>query len=148
MVEGTAASALTRPETIGSVGAILSAIVIAAALIGIALAWMLYLRNPGLPEVLAEKLRGLYRIVAGKYYVDEIYDLIITRPLFWGSTYVLYRGVDSLVIGGIVDGTGLTFEESGEGLRKLETGNVQHYAFVYLLGVLMIAAYYIYLVMR
>lgn len=61
---------------------------------------------------------------------------------------MLHRGVDSFVIDGIVDGTGLTVEESGEGLRKVETGNVQHYAFVYLLGVLMIAAYYIYLVMR
>ncbi|HXZ88986.1 MAG TPA: NADH-quinone oxidoreductase subunit L [Candidatus Binataceae bacterium] len=148
VVEGTAARALTHPETIGAVGAILSAIAIAAALIGITLAWVLYLRNPDLPETLAERMRGLYRIVARKYYVDEIYDLIITRPLFWGSTYVLQRGVDSLVIDGIVDGTGFTVEESGEGLRKLETGNVQHYAFVYLLGVLMIAAYYIYLVMR
>ena len=149
VVEGTAATALTRPEmTGGAVGSTLSAIAVAAALIGIALAWVLYLRYPKLPELIAGSLRGLYRIVARKYYVDEIYDLIITRPLFWGSTYILQRGVDSLVIDGIVDGTGLTVEESGEGLRKLETGNVQHYALVYLLGVLMIAAYYIYLVMR
>jgi NADH:ubiquinone oxidoreductase subunit 5 (subunit L)/multisubunit Na+/H+ antiporter MnhA subunit len=53
-----------------------------------------------------------------------------------------------MIIDGIVNGTGLTVEGSGEGLRKVESGNVQHYAFVYLIGALAIAAYYAYWVMR
>ena len=39
-------------------------------------------------------------------------------------------------------------ERSGEGLRQVESGNVQHYAFGYLLGVLAIAAYYVYRTMH
>ena len=97
---------------------------------------------------MAASLRGLYRLLLDKYYIDEIYNLFIGRPLFWISQFVLFRGIDVGIIDGIVDGTGLGIEGSAEGLRRIETGNVQHYAFVYLLGVLAIAAYYVYLAMH
>jgi NADH:ubiquinone oxidoreductase subunit 5 (subunit L)/multisubunit Na+/H+ antiporter MnhA subunit len=61
---------------------------------------------------------------------------------------VLHRGVDSAIIDGLVDATALTFEEGGQGLRKAESGNVQHYAFVYLMGAVVIAAYYVYLMLH
>jgi NADH-quinone oxidoreductase subunit L len=125
-----------------------SAIAFSLALLGIAVAWLLYLYDPELPKRWAKSLRGLYRLLLRKYYIDEIYNMFIGRPLFWLSQFVLFRGVDSGLIDGIVDGTGLGVEGSGEGLRRIETGNVQHYAFVYLLGVLAIAAYYVYLAMR
>ena len=48
----------------------------------------------------------------------------------------------------MVNGTGLTVEESGESVRRAETGNLQHYAFIYLIGVVAVAAYYVYLVIR
>ena len=125
-----------------------SAIAFLLALGGIAIAWVFYLHNPGLANRWAESQRGLYRLLLGKYYIDELYNTFIGRPLFWLSQFVLFRGVDTGLIDGIVDGTGLGIEGSGEGLRRLETGNVQHYAFVYLLGVLAIAAYYVYLAMH
>jgi NADH-quinone oxidoreductase subunit L len=125
-----------------------SAIAFVLALIGITVAWVFYLGSPGLAARWAESLRGLYRLLLGKYYIDELYNVLISRPLFWLSQFVLFRGIDSELIDGIVNGTGLGVEGSGEGLRRMESGNVQHYAFVYLLGVLMIAAYYVYLVLR
>jgi NADH-quinone oxidoreductase subunit L len=125
-----------------------SAIALSLALTGIAVACLFYLYDPELPKRWADSLRALYRLLLRKYYVDEIYNMFIGRPLFWASQFVLFRGVDRGVIDGIVDGTGFGFEGSGEGLRRIETGNVQHYAFVYLLGVLAIAAYYVYLAMR
>ncbi|MBV8356764.1 MAG: NADH-quinone oxidoreductase subunit L, partial [Deltaproteobacteria bacterium] len=125
-----------------------SAIALAMALIGIAIAWVCYLQNPGLPARVAGSLRGLYRLLLDKYYIDELYNLFIGRPLFWISQFVLFRGIDTGVIDGIVDGAGLGVEGSGEGLRRLETGNVRDYAFAYLLGVLAIAAYYVYRAMH
>ena len=51
------------------------------------------------------------------------------------------------MIDGLVNGAGLTVETGGQTVApRLETGNVQHYAFVYVLGVLAIVAYYLYLV--
>ena len=139
------------PATVAGAGLsppVASAIALTVALIGIAIAWIFYLQNPGLPARLAENLRGLYRLLLGKYYIDDLYNLFISRPLFWISQFVLFRGIDAGVIDGIVDGTGLGIENSGEGLRRVETGNVQHYAFAYLLGAIAIAAYYVYLAMH
>jgi NADH-quinone oxidoreductase subunit L len=126
----------------------LSAVATASSLIGLGFAYVLYIRNPALPGLIAERVRGLYVLLLHKYYIDELYNLIVTRPLFWGSTYALQRGVDSFVIDGIVEGAGLTVATGGEITRRVETGNVQHYALAYLLGAIAIAAYYVYLVMR
>lgn len=75
--------------------------------------------------------------------MDEVYDFLISRPLFFISSVIFGRGVDSFVIDGLADGAGLTAEATGGIVRRAETGNVQHYAFVYLLGALAIAAYYL-----
>ena len=61
---------------------------------------------------------------------------------------MLFRGIYAGVIDGLVDGTGLGVEGSAEGLRRIETGNVRHYALVYFLGALAIAAYYVYLALH
>jgi NADH-quinone oxidoreductase subunit L len=127
---------------------IASTIAFALAVTGIAIAWMFYLQKPDWPGRLAENLRGFYSLLLRKYYIDELYNTLVGRPLFWISQFVLFRGIDAGIIDGIVDGTGLGVEGSGEGLRQIETGNVQHYALAYLLGVLVIAAYYIYLAVR
>jgi NADH-quinone oxidoreductase subunit L len=148
IVAGPAVGAFAHPAVVEAGSLTLSLIALAAPLIGIVLAWIFYFQNPDLPGRLAESMSAVYRLLVRKYYVDELYELIITRPLLWGSANVLNRGVDSFIIDGIVEGTGLGVESGGEGLRKAETGNVQHYAFVYLLGVLAVAAYYVYLVMR
>jgi NADH-quinone oxidoreductase subunit L len=117
---------------------------LALALSGIVIAWVFFLRNPGLADRMARGVQNLYRLLLNKYYIDQLYDFFISRPLFWLSQFVLFRGIDAGVIDGIVNGSGLGVERSGEGLRQVETGNVQHYAFAYLLGVLAIAAYYVY----
>ena len=124
----------------------LTGVSLSLAIIGIIAAWYFYLVAPGMPYLLAYQLQSAYNVLLNKYYVDELYNLIVTRPLFWVSTLVLGRVVDSFIIDGLVDGAGLTVETGGQLSRRLETGNVQQYAFVYVLGVLAIVAYYLYLV--
>jgi NADH-quinone oxidoreductase subunit L len=118
-----------------------------ATLVGFLLAYLFYIRQPELPDRIASGASALYRLLVRKYYVDELYNLVFGRFLFWSSENVLSRGVDNGLIDGIVDGTGLGVEEAGEVTRRSETGNVQVYAFVYLLGAVGIVAYYVYLVM-
>ena len=85
-------------------------------------------------------------MLLNKYYIDELYNLIVTRPLFWISDNVLNRAIDEYAIDGTAEGTGLAVQTGGQVARRAETGNVQHYAFVYLLGALGIVAYYLFLV--
>jgi len=126
----------------------LSLVALSAGVLGVVIAWILYIQNPALPGRIGESLHGAYELLWHKYYIDELYNLFVSRPLFWLSTIVLNRTIDQGVIDGAVNGTGLAVEESGEGIRRAETGNLQHYAFAYLLGVVAVAAYYVYLVLR
>ncbi len=129
-------------------GAAISLIALASTLLGILFAWLLYIRQPELPGRISDALAALYRTLLHKYYIDELYNLVVSRPLFWIAGPVLARRVDKGGIDGVVDGSALTVENSGEAVRRVETGNVQHYVLVYLFGVIAIAAYYVYLVIR
>ncbi len=128
--------------------ALLTGASLGAALLGILFAYLFYLRTPGMPERLAARLRAVHGVLLNKYYVDEFYGAVVTRPLFWVAARALNRVIDSFVIEGVVNGAGLTVATGGELARRAETGNAQQYAFVYVLGVLAIVAYYLYLVMH
>jgi NADH-quinone oxidoreductase subunit L len=117
-----------------------------AAIMGFIFAYMLYIRWPGIPFLLAWRLKSLYELLLNKYYIDEIYNFFVTRPLFWTSNNVLNRAIDTFVIDGAAEGAGLAVQTSGQVARRAETGNVQHYAFIYLLGAMGIVAYYLFLV--
>jgi NADH-quinone oxidoreductase subunit L len=49
------------------------------AIAGATLAYVFYVRMPGMPMVLSWRLRGLYELLLDKYRVDELYDAIIVR---------------------------------------------------------------------
>jgi len=114
--------------------------------IGIVLAYVFYLRLPGIPMLLAWRLKAPYDLLLHKYYIDELYNSFVTLPLFWISNYVLNRAIDTFVIDGAANGAGLAVETSSQVARRAETGNVQNYAFVYLLGAIGVVAYYVFLV--
>ncbi len=126
----------------------LSGIAFLVSLFGAGLAYVFYLRLPGIPMLLAWRLKDFYELLLNKYYIDQLYDLIITRPLFWISDNVLNRVIDTYVIDGTANGAGLTVQASGQIARRAETGNVQHYVFVYALGAVGVVAYYLYLVAK
>jgi len=108
----------------------LSLVVIAssAGLIGIALAYYMYVLKPGLPDQLAQSLRGLYRLVYNKYFVDELYDAVFVRPTVNGSRTVLWRRVDVGLIDGIVNGVGAVARVTGGVLKLIQSGNIRSYA--------------------
>ena len=124
----------------------LSAVATGVGMLGILLAYICYIRMPGLPMLVAWRAKSLYQVLLDKYYIDEFYNLIITRPLFFVSNVILNRGIDRFMIDGTVNGIGTTVRSGSRLARRSETGNVQHYAFVYVLGVLGVVAYYLYLV--
>jgi NADH-quinone oxidoreductase subunit L len=104
------------------------------AIVGLLLAWWLYIRKPELPEKLEQSMRGPYRIVYNKYYIDEIYNALFVAPLLFISRYVLWRVVDEGIIDGIVNGSASLARSSGSKLRELQSGNARSYASWVVLG--------------
>jgi NADH-quinone oxidoreductase subunit L len=98
------------------------------AVLGLLLAWWLYIKNPDAPRRLAQRMHGLYTLVYNKYYVDEIYNALIVQPLLWISTNVLWHVVDEGIIDGAVNGSGRVARNSGSKLRELQSGNARSYA--------------------
>ena len=110
------------------------AIASAAGLIGIAIAYLMYVAKPTLPDSIVGSFRGLYTLVYNKYFVDEIYDATIVKPVVNGSRVVLWRGADVGLIDGIVNGVGTFARSIGGRLRLLQPGNIRSYAAWVLLG--------------
>jgi NADH-quinone oxidoreductase subunit L len=105
------------------------------ALLGFSMARRLYYRRQLAPdETFAQRRPGLARALENKYYVDELYDLIIVRPLAAGSRF-LWKVVDA-VIDGIAAMLGFVVRGFGELLRFFQTGNVRNYALMFFAGVI------------
>ena len=110
-------------------------------LIGIGFAYLMYLKKPELPKVVAEKIKYVYELVYNKYYVDEIYETLIVNPIAAISDSFLWKFVDVKIIDGVVNGTGNFFRGSGRVVRKWQTGFVQNYALSFVVGVVILVFY-------
>jgi NADH-quinone oxidoreductase subunit L len=111
------------------------------ALSGIAWAWLLYARRPDLPGRIGARARSLYDVLWNKYWIDEVYETLFLGPyrtvcgLFW-------RDVDSVLIDGAVNGVGRCVSAAALLWRRLQTGNVQHYALGMVVGAVIVLSYY------
>jgi NADH-quinone oxidoreductase subunit L len=113
---------------------ILIEVSVGAALLGIAMAFRLYLRNPQNATALAERFSGVREVLANKYRVDEFYDAGIVRPLAWGANW-LWKFWDETIVDGTVNAVGYLFEGASAVLRLFQTGFVGTYALFLVLGV-------------
>ncbi|MBI2681634.1 MAG: NADH-quinone oxidoreductase subunit L [Acidobacteriales bacterium] len=118
---------------------------VAIALMGLGLAYLLYVRRPELPARIAESLGGSYKAVYNKYYVDEAYQAAVVDPIVDGSTDVLWKGMDVGVIDGAVNGAGTSAKFLSDRLRRMQSGNIRSYAVWVALGAAAVLAYMIYM---
>ncbi|MBI3473057.1 MAG: NADH-quinone oxidoreductase subunit L [Candidatus Solibacter usitatus] len=106
----------------------LVAISVVAGLAGIALAALFYVVKPGLADAVANALGGLYTLVYNKYFVDELYDAAVVRPVETGSREALWKGVDAGLIDGAANGVASIARATGGLLRLIQSGNIRSYA--------------------
>ncbi|PWT85748.1 MAG: NADH-quinone oxidoreductase subunit L [Blastocatellia bacterium] len=113
------------------------------AVAGIGIATFFFLRNRHAADEAAIRFAGVHRILANKYYVDELYDAAVIRPVRILSEQGLWKVMDARVIDGAVNGLGEWIRGGGEVLRRLQTGSVRAYAASLFLGVVLILGYYL-----
>jgi NADH-quinone oxidoreductase subunit L len=114
---------------------------VAVALLGILGAWQLYPRRPELPGLIAARLRAPYQLLLHKYWVDELYDLVIVRPYRALSRFA-WRVIDDGLIDGLgVRGTGALVKLGSRFTSGWETGRVPTYVFVFFAGAVALLAF-------
>jgi NADH-quinone oxidoreductase subunit L len=121
-----------------------SALPLLAGLIGIAVAWYGYIRDPNMPRQAAKSFDALYLFLLNKWYFDEIYDFFIVRPTFWLGR-VLWRQGDGTVIDGFgPDGLAAATTDLSQRASRLQSGYVFHYAFAMVIGLAIFVTWYLF----
>jgi NADH-quinone oxidoreductase subunit L len=136
-------TATAAAESSGGAPELLQALLgapVIAGLLGFLLAWWLYVRSPQTPKKIAASLSAPYRLLRGKYFVDELYAALIVRPLVWISDKALWHAVDEGVIDGTVNGVARVSRQSGDRLRYIGSGNARSYATWILIGAVIITS--------
>jgi len=89
------------------------------------------------PKAQAPEEHGFERVLADKYYVDELYDQAIVKPTYSVSKGLLWRGIDAGLIDGLaVNGSSLLARFVGWTGSQLQSGQTGTYAWVLVIGVL------------
>lgn len=107
---------------------------------GIVFAWRRY--RDRVPS--AEPTNTLQKLVANKFYVDEVYNTFIVQPIKNASHFLLWKLFDSGIIDGIVNGVAALIRVFGGLLRRLQTGIVQAYIVSMVIGIVLFLAYYLF----
>ncbi|WEK19579.1 MAG: NADH-quinone oxidoreductase subunit L [Candidatus Pedobacter colombiensis] len=118
----------------------LMGISVVGVLISIAVAYGKYVKQNHIPIPDEGKRVGLTNLSYNKFYFDEIYDVLFTKPLDAISGF-FYKIVDNKIVDGIVNGFGWTASEASKGLRLLQTGNVGFYIFMMVIGIISLLLY-------
>jgi len=115
-----------------------------AMLLGLGLAWLFYIQAPGLPAKTAAVFRPIYLFLLNKWYFDELYDFLFVRPAMWLGR-ALWKTGDGRIIDGLgPDGVAARVMDVTGRVVRLQTGYVYHYAFVMMIGVALITAYFMF----
>jgi NADH-quinone oxidoreductase subunit L len=116
-------------------------VAIAIAFAGLAGAWYVYRGGLAKAEGLERRFAGLHRLLTNKYYVDELYEAVLGRPLMWVSDRVFLNVGDRALIDGSLHGLTAVAQRAAGRLSRVETGNLQFYVLLAVLGVIISLAW-------
>lgn len=139
--EGFVNKALVLKEEAGAHhegGSFLIVLSVLVALIGIGIAYSMYIRFVPDPKKLAQALRPIYVLLYNRYYVDEVYFALFINPTVEISRWVLWKFVDVMIIDGIVNGVANFLGLIGSIIRRIQTGYIPDYGWLIILGVIIV----------
>lgn len=112
---------------------------VAVAVMALALyyAHKVYVKGKTVPVAEGATLQPLHQLVYKKYFVDELYDNLITQPLNFISN-ALYKVIDNQLVDGIVNGVGTAVNWTSSKIRLAQTGNIGFYVFVMVISIVLI----------
>jgi NADH-quinone oxidoreductase subunit L len=113
------------------------------SILGIALAWVVYLRRPGTAARLTERLPWLHRFLGNKWYFDELYDAVFVRPVAVFGSFGRRVIETDFVQGTIVGGATGIVRVGTSFARAIQTGYLRAYALLLMLGAAALTLYFL-----
>ncbi len=104
------------------------------ALTGLAAASFVYRGGLAKAEVIATRFAGLHRLLVNKYWIDEIYEALLGRPLTWLSEKVFLGFGDRFLLDGSLNGLARLAQRTAGVFSRVQTGNLHLYALFVLAG--------------
>lgn len=120
----------------------LSSVTVACIAIGIASVF--YRKYSSVPEKLAKNFGGFYRAATHRFYIDEVYLFMTKRIIFAGISQGI-AWFDRHIVDGTVNLTATVTQKAAYHIRRLQSGQIQQYAFVFLIGTLLIVVWLVFL---
>ncbi len=132
-------------EAMHHVPALVSLLPTIVGVLGIGLAYVMYVAMPTLPARMAAAVPGVYRFVLNKWYFDELYDRIFVRPAV-ALARMLWQVGDATIIDGVPNGIAALAADGSRQVVRIQTGSIAVYAFTMLIG--LVAMISLFLVFR
>jgi len=136
-------SALFEREPSGGLigfGLILGTVV---GLAGIALAYFVWVKNPGMSERIRERSRGVHTFLVNKWYFDELIDLLVVRPAQWLGSFAQQTFERIFVNGLLVGGATGVVRAGSSAVRAAQTGFLRYYAALLVAGMIGVIFYFL-----
>ena len=123
------------PEALHHLESTLVYVSVAIAFGGALLAWFVF----GGPASRAQDLRNTFavphKVLSGKYYVDELYNSLLAKPLVWISENIFLGLGDRKIIDGTLNGIGALGQFASGVLGKIQNGSLHAYALFVMVGI-------------
>jgi NADH-quinone oxidoreductase subunit L len=163
---GTGAGEATGHASLGLEWALM-ALSVLIGIVGILAAYRVYVRRPEISARLAERFAAPHRVLTNKYYVDEFYDATVIAGTMgsakglwtfdrnvvdgavngagWLTIFSSWAShlVDKYIVDGLVNLVGSILQESSFVFRRFQTGLIQNYALLMLIGVFAFVSLYL-----
>jgi NADH-quinone oxidoreductase subunit L len=118
----------------------LMGIIVAFTLVMIAMAYNRYVSKAHVPAAEGTELTAIHKTIYNKYYVDEIYDIVVVKPLYWISN-LFDIVIEKSGISRMVNLIGDSLNDWSKIFGRLQNGHVGYYIFVMVIGVILIIAF-------
>jgi NADH-quinone oxidoreductase subunit L len=113
------------------------------ALSSIALAYYVWVLNPGLSARVRARLAALYTLFVNKWFFDELIDALVVRPSRWFGSFAQQTFERVVVNGVLVGGTSGVVRAGSSAVRAAQTGFLRYYAALVVLGMVVVAFYFL-----
>jgi NADH-quinone oxidoreductase subunit L len=111
--------------------------IVGLTLVMIVIAYVVYVSKKTVPVAESQELGVVHKTIYKKYFVDEIYNTIVVKPLYWLS-HAFDIFVEKLGIDRIVNGVGGSVEQGSKTFRLLQNGSIGFYIFAMVIGIIVL----------